>query len=103
MSPPQKIKILLISFIVLVGASVMSSCNKFLDQVPDITLSDDSIFANLTNTKRYLAQVYANITDPYANRGGWGSDDASYSQLADESNYFAEHDFSIRAFSYNTL
>jgi len=99
----MKIKILLLCFIVLVGASVLSSCNKFLDQVPDETLSDDSIFANLTNTKRYLAQVYANIPDPYSNRGGWGSDDASYSQLADESNYFAEHDFSISAFSYNTL
>ena len=81
----------------------MSSCNKFLDQVPDITLSDDSIFANLQNTKKYLAQVYANVPDPYSNRGGWGSHDASFNQLADESNYFAEYDFSISAFSYNTL
>lgn len=99
----MKAKIFLIGFIVMIGAAVMTSCNKFLDQVPDITLSDDSIFANLQNTKKYLAQVYANVPDPYGNRGGWGSHDASFNQLADESNYFAEADFGINAFSYNTL
>lgn len=99
----MKIKILFITFIVMIGAAALSSCSKFLDQVPDVELSDDSIFASLENTKKYLAQVYANIPDPYANRGGWASDDASFNQLADESNYFAEHDFPISAFSYNTL
>jgi len=99
----MKLKIFFAGFILAIGAAVFSSCSKFLDQVPDITLSDDSIFANLQNTQKYLAQVYANVPDPYANRGGWGNDDGSYSQLADESNYFAEHDFSINAFSYNTL
>lgn len=99
----MKLKLFLVGFILAIGAAVFSSCSKFLDQVPDITLSDDSIFANLKNTQKYLAQVYANVPDPYANRGGWGNDDGSYSQLADESNYFAEHDFSINAFSYNTL
>jgi hypothetical protein len=99
----MKIKLLFISFIIMMGGAIFSSCSKFLDQVPDIALSDDSIFASLANTKRYLAQVYANVPDPYANRGGWSSDDASFNQLADESNYFAEHDFAISAFSYNTL
>lgn len=98
----MKLKILLLGFVIAVGIAVFSSCSKFLDQVPDITLSDDSIFANLENTQKYLAQVYANVPDPYANRGGWGSDDASFNQLADESNYFAIN-FSINAFSYNTL
>ncbi|HTN38093.1 MAG TPA: RagB/SusD family nutrient uptake outer membrane protein [Arachidicoccus sp.] len=99
----MKLKIFLMAFIVMVGAAVLSSCNKFLSQVPDITLSDDSIFANLKNTKNYLAQVYANVPDPYSNRGGWGARDASFSQISDESNYFAESDFSITAFNYNTL
>src|SRR5699024_6676263 len=90
-------------FIIIATTITLPSCKKFLSEEPDETLSADSIFANLKNTKEYLAQVYANVPDPYANRGGWGADDASFNQLSDESNYFAEHDFPISAFKYNTL
>lgn len=99
----MKFKILFIGVIIVTGISVFSSCKKFLSQVPDVTLSDDSIFASLQNTKQYLAQVYANIPDPYGNRGGWGDDDCTYNTMSDEANYFAEGDFQASDFNYNTL
>ncbi len=92
-----------IVLLIIATTTTLTSCKKFLSQEPDVTLSADSIFANLKNTQKYLAQVYANVPDPYANRGGWSADDGSFNQLSDESNYFAEHDFDISAFKYNTL
>src|SRR5690625_1550620 len=99
----MKYGIYAIILVIMAATTTLTSCKKFLSQKPDATLSADSIFANLKNTKKYLAQVYANVPDPYANRGAWGADDASFNQLSDESNYFAEYDFDISAFKYNTL
>lgn len=87
----------------IIFSITLTSCAKFLSEEPDDMLSADSIFTSLKNTNGYLAQVYANVPDPYGNRGGWSGDDASFNQLSDESNYFAEHDFPISAFKYNTL
>lgn len=83
--------------------SALTSCSKFLSQVPDNTLSDDSIFASLKNTQEYLAQVYSNIPDPYATRGDWTGHTADFNMMADDGNVLAQSGFGVNNFINNTL
>lgn len=71
---------------------LLCSCEEgFLDQVPDDRLTEADVFANLQNTEMFLANVYANIPDEFAQRfvgsgqghgnsGPWtgASDEAEY-------------------------
>ncbi|ANI89627.1 hypothetical protein A9P82_10210 [Arachidicoccus ginsenosidimutans] len=83
---------------------LLSSCKKFLNQVPETNLSVDSLFSSLENTKSYLAQVYANIPNPYENDGNnWYGEDGYYNVISDEANWFAQNGFASNNFNFNTL
>ncbi|UPK67816.1 RagB/SusD family nutrient uptake outer membrane protein [Chitinophaga filiformis] len=78
-------KKLLYLFLVIV---LMSSCSKYLDQVPDDRLTLDETFRTWGTAQRFLADVYRSVPDEYGqrnpgsenNRGLWtgGSDEADY-------------------------
>ncbi|PZP43073.1 MAG: RagB/SusD family nutrient uptake outer membrane protein [Pseudopedobacter saltans] len=96
----MKIKICVASFFALLVFSI-TSCKKFLSQEPDQALNEDSLFSNLINTQNYLAQVYANIPDPYANRYN-GSRSGPYNMIADDANWISQQGFPSAVWSYST-
>lgn len=80
------------------------SCKKYLNDIPDDSLPADSIFANLSNVNRYLAQIYANIPDPYVNsRVGEAGRDGYYNYICDDANYFSHPEFKSTNFMFSTL
>ncbi len=74
--------------IALTGSLMLLSCNSdYLDQVPDDRLTFEDTFDNKLYARRYLANVYSQIPNEYAQRyttiqnsGPWtgGSDEAEY-------------------------
>jgi hypothetical protein len=66
----------------------MSSCSKYLDQVPDDRLTTEETFRTWATAQRFLADVYRNVPDEFgqrdagseSNRGVWtgGSDEADF-------------------------
>lgn len=67
----------------------ISSCSKYLDQVPDDVLTIDDIFQSRSNTENFLANVYNTLPNELTQRfngssenrsGPWtaGSDEAKY-------------------------
>jgi len=99
----MRLKITFIFFIIISSLFVLTSCSKFLSQVPDNTLSDDSIFSSLKNTQEYLAQVYSNIPDPYSTRGNWTGHTIDFNMIADDGNILAQSGFGVNNFVNNTL
>lgn len=88
----------------ILGTASMTSCTKFLSEVPQQTLSADSMFSSLQNTKSYLAQVYANVPNPYQNDGNnWYGEDGYYNVITDEANWFSQIGFASNDFNFNTL
>lgn len=77
-------------FIILFGLSIVTSCSKFLDQVPDNLLKEEDIFKSLVNTRAYLAQVYTNIPTEFSSRfapgGGYSG---PWTGASDEANYWS--------------
>jgi len=73
---------------IILAVTATTSCDQgFLDQVPDDRLTLKDVFVNRTNTEAFLANVYSNIPDEFAQRfvttnnsGPWtsGSDEAKY-------------------------
>lgn len=96
----MKIKIIVASLFLgsLISAT---SCKKFLNEEPDQSLNEDSIFANLANTRAYLSQIYANIPDPYANRFN-GARSGPYNMIADDANWISQSGFPSTVWSYST-
>ncbi len=95
----MKVKIIVI---VILGLCIMStSCKKYLGQLPDQSLNEDSLFSNLINTQNYLAQIYANLPDPYANRYN-GSRSGPYNLIADDANWISQQGFPSTVWSYST-
>jgi hypothetical protein len=78
-------KKLLYTFLVL---ALLSSCSKYLDQVPDDRLTIEETFRTWSAAERFLADVYRRVPDEYGqrdagsetNRGVWtgGSDEADF-------------------------
>jgi hypothetical protein len=68
----------------------MTSCKKFLNQVPDNLLKEQDIFKTYKNTNGYLAQVYANIPDEFSSRYAPGGNYAGpWTGASDEANYWS--------------
>lgn len=89
---------------ILIVMTTLTSCTKFLDEVPKQTMSADSMFSSLQNTKSYLAQVYANVPNPYQNDGNnWYGEDGYYNVITDEANWFSQIGFASNDLSFNTL
>lgn len=69
---------------------MLSSCGKFLDQVPDNLLKEEEIFKSLVNTRAYLAQVYTNIPDEFGSRFAPGAGySGPWTGASDEANYWS--------------
>ncbi|PUZ26398.1 RagB/SusD family nutrient uptake outer membrane protein [Chitinophaga parva] len=82
----------------------LGSCKKFLNDIPNDSLPADSIFANLANVNDYLAQVYANIPDPYVNnRTGNAGRCGYFNYICDDANYFSHPEFTSTNFMFSTL
>lgn len=83
----KKISLFIISAVTLsIG---VSSCSKYLDQVPDDVLTEDKIFQSRANTEKALANIYNFLPNELTQRfngsdnnrsGPWtaGSDEAKY-------------------------
>lgn len=41
------------------------SCDNFLEKEVDLSLSEEVVFTNVENTRRFLANVYSNLPDPF--------------------------------------
>lgn len=73
---------------ILLAFTALSSCKKYLDQVPDDRLTIEETFRTWGTARKFLNNVYARIPDEYGqrnpgdntNRGLWtgGSDEADY-------------------------
>lgn len=85
----SKFKIKLFAIIVILIS--LGSCKKFLDQVPDDTLSIDDIFNSKEYVDEYLAQIYANLPNTLTERfavNGWGGGySGPWTSAADEADY----------------
>lgn len=73
---------------ILVGIVLLSSCKKYLDQVPDDRLTIEETFRTWATAQKFLNNVYLRVPDEfgqrnpgdYNNRGLWtgGCDEADY-------------------------
>lgn len=73
---------------IFLAIGLLSSCKKFLDQVPDDRLTIDETFRTWATAQRFLDNVYSRIPDEFGqrnpgdntNRGLWtgGCDEADY-------------------------
>lgn len=73
---------------IFLAIGLLSSCKKFLDQVPDDRLTIDETFRTWSTAQRFLDNVYSRIPDEFGqrnpgdntNRGLWtgGCDEADY-------------------------
>lgn len=72
----------------LAGIVLLSSCKKYLDQVPDDRLTIEETFRTWATAQKFLNNVYLRVPDEfgqrnpgdYNNRGLWtgGCDEADY-------------------------
>ncbi|HEY9259801.1 MAG TPA: RagB/SusD family nutrient uptake outer membrane protein, partial [Chitinophaga sp.] len=73
---------------IFLAVGLLSSCKKFLSQVPDDRLTVDETFRTWSTAQRFLDNVYSRIPDEFGqrnpgdetNRGLWtgGCDEADY-------------------------
>ncbi|KGE15862.1 RagB/SusD family nutrient uptake outer membrane protein [Sphingobacterium deserti] len=52
---------------VVFGFTILLSCSKYLDRMPDDQLTLEMVFNDKTRTEDWLAGIYSNVPDPY-----WG-------------------------------
>ncbi|PZP46239.1 MAG: RagB/SusD family nutrient uptake outer membrane protein, partial [Pseudopedobacter saltans] len=77
-------KIFLLAMLVL----AVSSCKKYLDQIPDDTLTVEGVFDNSDNALRFLANVYSNVPDEFNQRYVGGNSNAgAWTAASDEADY----------------
>src|SRR5581483_1222369 len=49
---------------------ILSSCKKYLDQVPDDRLTEEETFASWTTAQKFLNNVYSHVPDEFGQRDG---------------------------------
>ncbi|MBW8684571.1 RagB/SusD family nutrient uptake outer membrane protein [Chitinophaga rhizophila] len=76
-------------FLILTAAVSLgiSSCNKYLDQVPDDVLTVDDIFKSKDNTDYFLANVYFSLPNELQQRFTGNQNSGAWYAASDESKY----------------
>ncbi|MBE9583996.1 RagB/SusD family nutrient uptake outer membrane protein [Mucilaginibacter sp. JRF] len=77
-------KIIYAGLILLVG---MSSCKKYLSQVPDDVLTEDKIFNTRNNTDNFLANIYNSIPNELQQRFTGSENSGPWIAASDEAKY----------------
>jgi starch-binding outer membrane protein, SusD/RagB family len=65
----------------------VTSCNKYLDQVPDDILTIDDIFKSKTNTDNFLANIYFSLPNELQQRFTGSQNSGAWYAASDESKY----------------
>ncbi|MFY0255629.1 RagB/SusD family nutrient uptake outer membrane protein [Chitinophaga sp. 30R24] len=65
----------------------ITSCKKYLSQVPDDVLTTDDIFKSKTNTDRFLANVYNSLPNEFEQRFAGTDNSGVWSGASDECKY----------------
>src|SRR5690242_3184965 len=58
------------------AAATLSSCSKYLDQVPDDRLTIEETFRTWNTASQFLADVYRRVPDEYGQRNPGGDNNA---------------------------
>ncbi|HHU98162.1 MAG TPA: RagB/SusD family nutrient uptake outer membrane protein [Petrimonas sp.] len=58
----KKIALFIITLLLVFGNT---SCSDFLDKEVDLSLTEENVFSSVENTRRFLANVYSNLPDPF--------------------------------------
>lgn len=66
----------------------LSSCKKFLDQVPNDRLTLEETFSSRTTAEKFLNNIYSNIPNEFGQRGPGGDENAGpWTGASDEAEY----------------
>ncbi len=71
----------------LVAVLFLSSCSKFLDQVPDDILTTDEIFQSRENTDKFLANIYNAVPNEFSQRFVVNENSGTWTGSSDEAKY----------------
>lgn len=72
----------------------MGSCKKYLDQVPDDTLTIQDIFKSKANTEKFLANVYNTLPNELSQRFTGNGNSGPWTASSDEGKYNWDFNFS---------
>jgi hypothetical protein len=84
-------KILYISLSLLIG---MSSCKKYLSQVPDDVITVEKIFTSKANTDRFLANIYNPMPNELMQRYNGSENSGPWTASSDEAKYNWDFNYS---------
>jgi hypothetical protein len=65
----------------------MTSCKKYLDQVPDDVLTTDDIFKSKTNLDYFIANMYFLLPNEHEQRFTGNENSGPWTAASDESKY----------------
>src|SRR5687768_12912201 len=84
-----------ILFILLVSSfSVLSSCKKYLDTVPDNILTIEDVFQTRTNVIKYLGNIYASLPNELTQRFAGNENSGNWIGASDEAKYNWDFNYS---------
>ena len=77
------------TFLILAAVLALgiTSCKKYLDQVPDDVLTIDDIFKSKTNTENFLANIYYLLPNEHEQRFTGNENSGPWNSASDESKY----------------
>jgi len=83
----MKMKKIIYILLGCVALSGMSSCEKYLNKIPDDVLTVDDIFKSKANTDRFLANIYYVIPNELAQRFVNNENSGVWTAASDEAKY----------------